>query len=63
VLSYRRTPRRQGLKAVGYGGRDAAAMRHGGRCIFLEIFGLSIYFSKIKEKYKKIQAMTTTLSS
>jgi hypothetical protein len=37
VLSCRRTPRRQGLNA-------------GGRCIFLEIFGSSNYFSKIKEK-------------
>jgi hypothetical protein len=60
VLSCRRGVRRQRLNVVGHGGRDADALRHGdrvydGRCIFLENFYSSIYFSKIKEKiYKKI---------
>jgi hypothetical protein len=32
----------------------ANAVGYDGRCMFLEIFGLSIYFSKMKEKiYKK----------
>jgi hypothetical protein len=53
VLSCRRTPWRQGLNAVGHGGRDAAALGYDGRCIFLEIFGSSIYFLKIKEKIYK----------
>jgi hypothetical protein len=30
--------------------RDPAAVGFGGRCIFLEIFDSSIYFSKIKEE-------------
>jgi hypothetical protein len=38
---------------VGHGGRDAAALGYDGRCIFLEIFGSSIYFLKIKEKIYK----------
>jgi hypothetical protein len=64
VLSCRHTPQQQGLNAVGHGGRYAASMRrrpvpaavrYDGRCIILEFFGSSIYFSKIKEKiYKKI---------
>jgi hypothetical protein len=40
--------RRQGLNAVGRGGRDAAAVGFGDTCIFLEIFDSSIYFSEIK---------------
>jgi hypothetical protein len=46
VLSCHRAPWRQGLNAV----------RHGGRCIFLEIFGSSIYFfenQRRKHIYKK----------
>jgi hypothetical protein len=50
VLSCRRTPRRLGLNVMRHGGRDAAAVGYGSRCIFLEIFSSSIYFSNIKEK-------------
>jgi hypothetical protein len=38
--------------AVPHGGRKfPAAVGYGARCIFLEIFGSTIYFSKIKAKY------------
>jgi hypothetical protein len=52
-------PCRAALPPEGHGGRDAAAVRHSRvwrQSIFLEIFGSSIYFSKIKKKIKKFRS-------
>jgi hypothetical protein len=52
-------PCRAALPPEGHGGRDAAAVRHSRvwrQSIFLEIFGSSIYFSKIKKNIKKFRS-------
>jgi hypothetical protein len=52
VLSCRRTPRRQVLNAVRHGGKYLTPWVWR-QMYLLEIFGSSIYFSKIKEKIFK----------
>jgi hypothetical protein len=42
-------PTTEGLNAVGASLPPCDTEGFGGRCIFLKIFGSSIYFSKIKE--------------